>query len=263
MMESQDRSKVWFIVALCLLTLVGGYFFAEWLIGGREQFRGAAPEQPPVPLIAPIAQPPLKEYEDIAQYTGGKPLPTEPDLLLFLTDVESDEHILGDTRTKITVVEYAALTSLYTQLIHQKMHEFFDANSDRIHWVFRHYPATNNENDYRSGIATECVAEQLGNDAFWSYLDLLMKERGSLLPFDLLVSRGGQVGADETQLRTCIEARELYDLVIDDKRYAEVDTQIYVSPSFVFLNNETQSMRIVEGINTLEYMQAVLDDVAK
>ncbi|MFH1444750.1 MAG: thioredoxin domain-containing protein [Candidatus Peregrinibacteria bacterium] len=263
MMESQDRTKVWFIVALCLLLLVGGYFFAEWLMGGREQFRGAAPEQPPVPLIAPIAQPPLKKYEDIAQYTGGKPLPVEPSPFLFLTDVEMDEHILGDPQTKIAVVEYAALTSIYTQLFHLKMREFLEKNSDRIHWIFRHYPASSNENDYRSGMATECVAEQLGNDAFWSYLDLIMQERGSQLPLDLLVSRGGQVGVDESRLRTCIEGRELYDLVLDDKTYAETDTQVYVSPSFVFLNNETRSMRIVEGINTMEYMQAVLDDVAK
>ncbi len=262
-MQSQDRTKVWLFVALCLLILIGGYFFAEWMIGRPEPFRGAAPEQPAVPLIAPVAQPDLKKYEDIAQYTGDKPLPQEPSPYLFLTDIEPDEHIRGNPQTKVTLVEYGALTSLYTQLIHMKMGEFFEQNSDRMHWVFRHYPGTDNQNDYRSGIATECVAQQLGNDGFWAYLDLLMNERGSLLPLDLLLSFGTQVGADAVGLQTCIEGEELYDYVLEDKAMAETDTEIYVSPSFVFLNNETQSMRIVEGINTLEYMQAVLDDVSR
>lgn len=263
-MEAQDRTKVWFIVALCLLLLIGGYFFAEWLIGPREPFRGAAPEQPPVPLIAPVAHPPLKKYEDIAQYTDGKPLPTEPSPFLFLTEVESDEHIRGDRGTTVTVMEYAALSSLYTQVFHRQMQKLFEANSDRIHWVFRHYPSYNNENDYRSGIATECIAEQLGNDGFWKYLDLLMSTPGSTLPLDLLLTRGREVGADDALLQACIEERGVhYDRMIDDKRYAQTDTEIYVAPSFVFLNNQTQSMRIVEGINTIEYMQAVLDDVSR
>lgn len=263
MMESQDRTKVWFIVTLCLLVLVGGYFFANWLIGGQPTFHGASPEQPPVPLIAPAAQPTLKKFEDVAQYTGDKPLPVEPSPYVFLTNVESDEHILGDRQTKITVVEYAALTSLYTQLVHIKMREFYEKNKDRMHWVFRHYPGTNNESDYQAGMAAECVAQQLGNDAFWSYLDLLMKQIGSSLPLNTLLSAGTTVGADTAKLQTCIEQRQLYDLVLDDKASAEADAQVYVSPSFVFLNNDMQSMRIVEGLNTLEYMQAVLDDVSK
>ncbi|MDO8468375.1 MAG: thioredoxin domain-containing protein [Candidatus Peribacter sp.] len=263
MMESQDRTKVWFVVALCLLVLIGGYFFANWLIGGQPTFHGASPEQPPAPLIAPAAQPTLEKFEDVAQYTGDKPLPAEPSPYVFLTDIEADEHILGDPGTKIIVVEYAALTSLYTQLVHPKMHEFFEKNKDRIHWVFRHYPASNNENDYRSGMATECVAAQLGNDAFWAYLDLLMKQTGSPLPLNILLSTASTVGADTAKLQTCIEQKELYDLVIDDKAAAETDSQIYVAPSFIFLNRETNAMRIVEGLNTLQYMQAVLDDVSR
>ncbi|MDD4287850.1 MAG: thioredoxin domain-containing protein [Candidatus Peribacteraceae bacterium] len=263
MMESQDRTKVWFVVALCLLVLVGGYFFTEWLIGGREVFRGAAPEQPAVPLIAPVAQPDIEDFEDVAQYTGGKPLPVDPGYEIFLTDVETDEHIRGDRATKVTVVQYAALSSLYTQLVYPQMAQFFEKNKDRVHWVFRHYPGSENENDYRAAQATECITEQLGNDGFWAYMDLLMPNRGSPLPIDLLLSSATKIGADSARLRACVEGEELYDYVLQDKQNALSDAKIYVTPTFVFLNNETRSMRIVEGLNTLEYMQAVLDDVAK
>lgn len=263
MTDMQSRSKTWFIVALALLVLVSGYFFAEWYLNRGEPFRGAAPEQPIVPLIAPVAQPTLKTYDDIAEYTGEKPLPVEPSPYVFLTDLAEDEHILGDPKTKVTVVEYAALTSLYTQIFHAKMHEFLATNSDRMHWVFRHYPGTQNENDYRSGMATECMARQLGNDGFWKYLDLLMQQMGSELPMSQLLSLATKAGADTAALQACVEDKELYDLVLDDKAAAETDSEILVAPSFVFLNNETNAMRIVEGLNTMEYMQAVLDDVSK
>lgn len=260
MLEAQERSKTWFIVALCLLVLVGGYFFAEWLIGGREVFRGAAPNQPPVPLIAPVAEPSIKKYEEIAQYTGGKPLPSAPGPGIFLTPLVYDEHLRGDAKTAVTMVEYAPLTNKYARVLHTALKKFFEANQDRMHWVFRHYPGTDNEDDYRAGIATECVAQQLGNDAFWSYLDLLMAENGTL-PLQILLSRGTEVGADSTLLQSCIEKRDLYSLVIDDKESAQVDSQVYVTPTFVFRNRRTNRTRIVEGINTVEYLQAVLDDV--
>lgn len=262
-MESQDRTKVWFIVALCLLLLVGGYFFAEWLIGGSEKFRGAAPDQPPVPLIAPVAHPELKKFEDVARYTGEKPLPTEADPFLFLPEIEHLEHIRGDENTDIMMVEYAGLSSLYTQLVHSRLKDFLEKNSDRMYWTFRHYPGDRSEKDFRAGQATECLDQQLGNDAFWTYLDLILAERNTAMTTDNLVSMGAQVGANEDLLRSCIDEEQLYDYVLIDASMAESDAGIYVAPSFIFFNKRTNSMRIVEGLNTMDYMQAVLDDVAK
>ncbi|MDD5103659.1 MAG: hypothetical protein PHX93_04625 [Candidatus Peribacteraceae bacterium] len=111
---------------------------------------------------------------------------------------------------------------------------FYEKNKDSMHWIFRHCPGANNENDYRSGMVTECVTRQLGNDAFWAYLDLPMKQTGSPLPLNALLPAGSAVGAETAKLQT-----------------------------FVFLNYKTRSMRIVEGINTMEYMQAVPDDVSQ
>lgn len=262
MMESQDRTKVWFIVALCLLVLIGGYFFANWLIG-KEAFRGAAPVQPPVPLIAPAAQPTIKKFKEVAEYTQGKPLPSEPKAEVFLTPLESDEHVLGDRTKPVAVVLYAPLTSIYTQLLYPEMVDFLEKNKEEMYWVFRHYPGTNNENDYRSAIATECITEQLGNDGFWRYLGVLMQDIGGTYPLDTLVKRGVDIGADGDRLKTCIEEQAFYDNVLLDKQNAQFDAEIYVTPTFVFQNMRTYKKRIAEGLNTMEYMQAVLDEVLK
>ncbi len=263
MMESQGRTKVWFIVALCLLVLVGGYFFAEWLMGGRERFRGAAPDQPPVPLIAPVAYPVIEDLEEVAQYTQDKPLPVEADYSLYLPETTHPEHTRGNISNDIILVEYAGITSLYTQIVHSRLIDFVEKNGDRLYWIFRHYPGDRNEADFRAGQATECITEQLGNDAFWLFLDVLLEERNSAMTVDYLVSKGTQVGADESILRACIEEEQLYDYVLLDERTAVTEAGIYVAPSFIFLNRRTNSMRIIEGINKMEYMQAVLDDVAK
>lgn len=266
--DQEPSKKHWWILALLALLLVGGYFLVVWLRGAGG-LRPAAPIepseiQPPVPLIAPVAEPEMKSFDEIEQYTGGKPLPDEPKQGIFLTDIDPDEHIRGNPATPLVMVEYAPVTSMYAQLIYPKLVEFQEKNKIRMHWVFRHYPGTDNENDYRAGQATECLAQQLGNDGFWRYLDLLMGvSLGNTLPLADLVAKGAQVGADAARLQSCIENEELYDLVLDDKKAAQFDSQIFVSPTFVFQNRDTGKLRIVEGLNTMDYMQGVLNEVAK
>jgi|GEM_PF-2161630 len=263
MMESHDRTKVWVLVALCLFLVIGGYFVTNWLISPRPVFRGAAPDQPEVPLLAPVAQPAIQEYKEIAQYTQGKPLPESPSYDVYFDARDPDEHVRGNPNTPVRMVEYAGLSSVYTQVIQEQLVSFLEQNKDRMHWVFRNYPKTDNSNDYRSALAAECLNAQLGNDVYWRYLDTLLYSIGSQYPLNDLLTKAGSLGADTAALQTCIENKEFMNHILDDKRTANIDSKIFVQPAFVFYNLKSHEMRIVEGINTMEYMQAVLDEVAK
>ncbi len=259
-MESQDRTKVWLIVALCLLVLLGGYFFADWLIG-REAFRGAAPIQPTEPLIAPVAQPPIENFEEIAEYTDGKPLPSQPSATIRVAEISADEHLRGANNATVSVIEYAAISDSYARLIHPELVAFFEQNADRAHWIFRHYPDQDSALDYLAAQATECVARELGNEVFWQYLDRIMAEK--TLNEKLLYADGGKLGADVTLLQTCVKEEQTKKDVISDKYKAQVYSNIFLSPTFIFRNNINGKLRIVEGINTMEYMQGVLDQMER
>lgn len=257
-MESQERTKVWLIVALCLLVLLGGYFFADWLIG-RETFRGAAPVQPPVPLIAPVATPDIQKFDEVAEFTEGKPLPSMPEATVRLVPVAADEHLRGANNATVSIIEYAAITDTYARLSHAELIAFFERNADRAHWIFRHYPENENDLDYLAAQASECVALQLGNEAFWQYLDRVMS--GKSVNDKRLYADGAKVGADVAQLQTCVTENQTKQQVIADKYLAQVESELFVSPSFIFRNNVNGKLRIVEGINTMEYMQDVLDQM--
>ena len=258
MLESQERTKVWLIVALCLLVLLGGYFFADWLIG-REVFRGAAPVQPPEPLIAPVAQPSLMKFEEIAEYTEGKPLPSQPPPTTRMAAITADEHLRGVNNATVSIIEYAAISDSYARLIHPELIAFFERNAGRAHWIFRQYPDQDSSLDYLAAQATECVARELGNDLFWQYLDRIMAEK--TIHEKLLYADGGKIGADIKLLQSCVQEEQMKKDVIADKYKAQVESNIFLTPTFIFRNNVNGKLRIVEGINTMEYMQDVLDQM--
>lgn len=261
MLTENDRSRPWFIIALCLLILVGGYFFAEWLIGSRAPLHEAAPETFPVPVAAPVVQPDITAAKQIAAYTDGKPLPSDPPPQVYLRQsAPTSGHLRGSPDAKVTMIEYSSLTNSYARVIHPALLEFAQANSDRMNWAFRHYPANGSDVDYQAAQAAECVARQLGEDAFWRYLDLAFAAKS--LTTTTVYSLGAAAGADETKLRECVEGKELYDTVLNDKFHAQADAKIFVVPTFIFVNHETASMRVTEGVNTKEYMQAVLEEIS-
>jgi len=260
MLDSAQRTRVWFTVALCLLLIIAGYFFAEWLLPTSEPLHPTASDDFPVPTLAPVVAPTIKDANDIAQYTEDKPLPVKPDPTVFLRD-EGQNHLLrGSADAPVSLVEYANFSGSYGRVMHGILQKLFEANAATMNWKFRHYPASNNALDLVAGQGVECLVQQLGEDTGWRYIDRLYAQE---LTEALVYSIAGDLGVDAEKFRTCIEKKELMDIVLKDKFYAQADAKIFVVPSSVFINNRVSNMRVVEGLNTLEYMQAVLVDVSK
>lgn len=86
--------------------------------------------------------------------------------------VSQDEHIIGNPKAKIVVVEYSDLECPYCQVFHNTMHQVVENSEGEIAWVFRHYPiAELHPKAFKEAEASECAWEQGGNDAFWKYAD--------------------------------------------------------------------------------------------
>lgn len=259
-MEETDRTRLWFVIALCLLILVGGYLFAEWLIGGGAPLHEVAPETLPVPAAAPVAQPAVKNIDQVAKYTQGKPLPGDPPPQVYLREEAiASGHRRGSPDARVTMIEYAGLGNAYARVMHPALKKFLDANADRVNWEFRHYPGNGNDIEYAAAQASECVARQLGEDAFWQYLDAVFAEKS--LTEAKALSLGAPLGADEAKLRQCVEGKELYDIVIADKFHAQADAKIFIVPTLLFLDHETGTLRVAEGANTPAYLQGILDEL--
>lgn len=93
-----------------------------------------------------------------------------------LKPVSPDDHILGNKKAKIVIVEYSDLECPFCKVFHNTMHQVVEKSNGDVAWVYRHYPIPQlHKKAFREAEATECAWEQKGNDGFWKYMDKLFE----------------------------------------------------------------------------------------
>ena len=86
-------------------------------------------------------------------------------------DVQRD-HALGDARADITLLEFGSYTCPYCHAAHAVMADLRDRFGDRLRYVFRHRPTTNDPDALRAAELAEYAYETTGR--FWEAHDALM-----------------------------------------------------------------------------------------
>ncbi len=101
---------------------------------------------------------------------------------IALTAVSADEHILGNPDAKISMVEFSDTECPFCKQFQTTLHSVLDeyGKDGTLAWVYRHFPIDSlHPKARKEAEATECAAEQGGNDAFWKYLDEVYKRTAS------------------------------------------------------------------------------------
>lgn len=147
---------------------------------------------------APVAQEPVTPGAD-----EGVEVVVEP--------VTEDDHIRGNPNAPIILVEYSDYDCPFCKNFHQTMNRIMDEYGvdGRVAWVYRHFPlAQLHPNAPRISEASECVAELGGNEAFWTFSDLVFGERGQNEPTNLsrLSEFAESAGVDRRGFETCLES---------------------------------------------------------
>jgi protein-disulfide isomerase len=99
--------------------------------------------------------------------------------------VDDTDHVRGNPNAPIVLIEYSDYDCPFCKNFHETMNTVM-ANygaDGKVAWVYRHFPL---EQLHPSAPviaqASECVAKQGGNDAFWKFTDLIFGERGTNEP---------------------------------------------------------------------------------
>lgn len=132
-----------------------------------------------------------------------------------------DDHILGNPNAPVMVVEYSDYDCPFCKVFHETMHRIMtDFGTDgSVAWTYRHFPiAQLHPNAPKIAEASECVAEQGGNDAFWTFTDLVFGERGTNEPTDMtkLAGFASQAGVDSAAFTTCLDSGTYTAHIADD-----------------------------------------------
>lgn len=133
--------------------------------------------------------------------------------------VTSNDHIVGNTKAEIVIVEYSDLECPFCKVFHQTMHKIIDNSGNKIAWVYRHYPIPQlHSKAFREAEASECASEQGGNEVFWKYTDRI---------FEITTSNDGledtelpkiaqYIGLDMASFNACLNSGKFKDKVQAD-----------------------------------------------
>ncbi|PIR59008.1 MAG: hypothetical protein COU69_02285 [Candidatus Pacebacteria bacterium CG10_big_fil_rev_8_21_14_0_10_56_10] len=206
------RSMVRFMNShFALLALIGGFFISGFFIGAIWQENqllaggsGGSRQVAQAPSAAPAGAP--------AGGHGGSAPSAAVGSMPELTD---SDHVLGAIDSKVVLVEYSDFECPFCARFHPTLQQVMDEYGDQVSWVYRHFPLSIHSNARDAALASECVAQLGGEDAFWEYGNELFEETRSAggISDEYLAEAAGRVGVDGSAFQSCLDTAEHQQLV--------------------------------------------------
>lgn len=136
--------------------------------------------------------------------------------------VTSEDHIRGSLDAPVKIVEFSDFECPFCKKFHNTMNEIMEEYGDngKVAWVFRHFPLDNLHpvKARAEAVASECVAELGGNDAFWKFADRFFELTPSNNQTDIetvIPQIAKEIGINEQEFIECMNSGK-YDQHIED-----------------------------------------------
>lgn len=134
--------------------------------------------------------------------------------------VTEDDHIRGNPNADILLVEYSDYDCPFCARFHETLNQIMDeyGAGGRVAWVYRHFPLQQlHPNAPRLAVAAECVAEQGGNDAFWTFTDLVFdREVNVSTDLSKLPEFAQTAGVDPVAFEECLNSDRYNEQISGD-----------------------------------------------
>jgi len=176
--------------------------------------------------------------------------------------VSAADHILGNKDAPIVVVEYSDLECPFCKRFHPVMQQVLQTYGGKAAWVYRHLPLDAlHPKARREAEASECAAEQGGNDAFWAYIGKIFEITPSNNGLDpnLLPQVARDVGLDVVKFNECLSSGKYAEKVAADVKDAENAGARGTPYSLVLKGGKAVS--VIPGALPFDQVKALLDEV--
>lgn len=169
------------------------------------------------------------------------------------------KHIYGSSDARFTLVEFSDLECPYCKRFHDTPKQLVDASKGNVNWQWMHLPlGFHNPAAKDQAIASECVAEELGNRAFWAFLsDIFTLSRGNGQGVNNIVEVATDLGADKTKFLECMSSGRYENKIADHLQKAQ-SQGISGTPATVVVDNQTGKIQIVPGAQPPQAIMAVV-----
>jgi len=171
--------------------------------------------------------------------------------------VSDSEHILGDKKSPLTIVEWSDFDCPFCERFHPTVQKISDEYKGKVKFVYRHFPLTSlHPNAQKAAEASECVTELGGNDAFWKFADKILGDSGQSTA-DKLATYAKDIGLNETKFKSCLDSGKYTQKVQDDYNDAAVAGG-QGTPYSVLIDSKGEKSAI-NGAQAYETVKAMID----
>lgn len=131
--------------------------------------------------------------------------------------VGDSDHVIGDPHAEISIIEYSDFECPFCGQLHPTIERIVEEHTD-VNWAYRHFPLSSfHTRAYSSAHASECVAELGGNEAFWTFADVLFENQHSLGD-ELYESAATNLGIPLDSFKVCMNDDRYEQDINDDLR---------------------------------------------
>ena len=193
---------------------------------------------------------------------GGTPTREAPDapseVNIELPPVTESDHIRGETNAPIKIVEFSDFQCPFCARVHPTLKRLVEEYKGRVAWGYRHFPLESIHPQARpAAVASECVAEQKGNDSFWAYADKIFDNQASL-GAETLERLATEVGADKGKFKECVSSGK-YDQKVQEHASQAVAAGGRGTPHSIILFADRKIP--VSGAVPFEQFKSIIDSL--
>ena len=163
---------------------------------------------------------------------NNQPQPTAPQQqptgsLDAIRAVGKDDHIKGDPDAPIIIVEYSDFECPFCKRFHETMNQVMAkyGASGEVAWVYRQFPLEQLHpvKAMAEAVASECAADQGGNDMFWKFTDRMMElsEANNRTDIETVIPQiVKEIGLNQTEFQACLKSGKFDQHIADDSNNA-------------------------------------------
>ncbi len=127
--------------------------------------------------------------------------------------ITQEDHIRGNPNAPLALIEFSDLQCPFCNHFHGTMQQVLREFGDKVKWVYRHFPLTSiHPEAMGAALASECVAQLGGNDAFWTFTDRVFESQ-AVMSANLYRQIASNLGLDMTDYDKCFSERRFQNKV--------------------------------------------------
>jgi protein-disulfide isomerase len=233
-MPSQEN-KIWFAVSMLLIGVIVGFTAAKL----TESPVGNAP--------TPTAQ------GGGAQSSPSAPKPPEYSDIKAIDPKE--DHIQGSANAPISIIEYSDLQCPYCARVHPTLKQVLSQYTGKVNWVFRHYPLSFHPYAQKAAEATECAAEQGGDEKFWAMVDTIFEKGADTAKLEEYAKA---IGLKENAFAECLKSGK-YASKTSEMMQSGSKVGVRGTPASLIVNHVTKKVVFVSGAQPFDSFKTTID----